>query len=66
MPKRKATSIEDKAHIIFRLDNGELNKDIAKEFGVPRGTLSKITKRREKVFTSFDAEKLKKKNDDSK
>lgn len=61
MSKRKAISIEDKAHIIFRLDNGELNKDIAKDFGVPHSTISKIKKHREKFLTSFDEEKLKRK-----
>lgn len=34
MSKRKAFSVEEKAHIIWRLENGESNNDIAKELNV--------------------------------
>lgn len=59
--KRKAISIKNKANIIFRLDNGELNKDLAKEFGVPHNTISLIKKNRDKVLQCFEEEKLERK-----
>jgi len=34
MNKQKNFSVEEKAHIIFRLENNEKNSNIATEFGV--------------------------------
>lgn len=59
--KRKAWTVEEKAHIIWRLEAGESNTDIAKECGVNQSTISTIWKDREKVKKLFDENVLNKK-----
>lgn len=44
MNKRKHFSVEEKAHIIFRLENNEKNSSTANEFGVSHSTISKYGK----------------------
>lgn len=37
--KRKVFTIEEKSHIIWRLENGESNSEIVKECGVSHSTV---------------------------
>lgn len=61
MTSRKTFTIEEKAHIIWRLENGESNKDIAKELGVGHSTISVIWKNREKIKNNFETHSIKSK-----
>lgn len=54
MNKRKNFSVEEKAYIIFRLENNEKNNDIATEFGVSHSTISTIWKNRDKIKREFE------------
>ncbi|XP_018335631.1 uncharacterized protein LOC108744392 isoform X2 [Agrilus planipennis] len=47
--KRKVFNIEEKAHIVWRLENGESNTSLAKEYGISRSTISSIWKNRDKI-----------------
>ncbi|MGR0260735.1 hypothetical protein, partial [Klebsiella pneumoniae] len=49
MAKRKSFSVEEKLHIISRLENGEINKDLSKELAVSKSTISTIWQNREKI-----------------
>lgn len=57
--KRKGFSIEEKSYIIWRLQNGESNSEIAKECGVSHFTISTIWKDRDKIKTLFENNSLK-------
>ena len=57
--KRKVFNIEEKSHIIWRLENGETNVSIAKELGVSHSTISTIWKDREKIQSLFEHNSLK-------
>lgn len=57
MNKRKHFSVEEKAHIIFRLENNEKNSNIANEFGVSHSTISTIWKSRDKIKREFECER---------
>lgn len=57
--KRKVFNIEEKAHILWRLENGESNGDIAKECGVSHSTISTIWKNKNKIKALFDNNSLK-------
>lgn len=57
--KRKVFTIEEKSHIIWRLENGESNSEIAKECGVSHSTVSTIWKNREKIKALFENNSLK-------
>lgn len=57
MNKRKNFSVEEKAHIIFRLENNEKNSNIATEFGVSHSTISTIWKNRDKIKREFECER---------
>ncbi|KOB77473.1 putative tigger transposable element derived 6-like protein [Operophtera brumata] len=57
--KRKVFNIEQKSHIIWRIENGELNGDIAKECGVSHSTISTIWKNKDKVKAHFENNSLK-------
>ncbi|KAL0861588.1 hypothetical protein ABMA27_009087 [Loxostege sticticalis] len=57
--KRKVFSIEEKSHIIWRLENGESNSEIAKECGVSHSTISTIWKNRDKIKVLFENNSLK-------
>lgn len=54
MLKRKAMSIEEKAHIIWRLESGEKNSDLCKELSVSHSTISTIWKNKEKIKEVFE------------
>lgn len=47
--KRKTFSIEENSHVIWRLENGESNSEIAKECGVSHSTISTIWKNRDRI-----------------
>lgn len=57
--KRKSFSIEEKSVIIQRLEAGESNVMIAKEFGVSHSTISTIKKNKHKIEPLFNANVLK-------
>lgn len=57
--KRKCFSIEEKSVIIQRLEAGESNVTIAKEFGVNHSTISTIKKNKHKIEPLFNANVLK-------
>ena len=57
MNKRKHFSVEEKEHIIFRLENNEKNSNIANEFGVSHSTISTIWKSRDKIKREFECER---------
>ncbi|XP_051161251.1 tigger transposable element-derived protein 4-like [Leptopilina boulardi] len=58
---RKAFTIEEKGAIICRLENGESNSSLAKEFGVGHSTISMINKNKTKIKESFNSNVLKSK-----
>ncbi|XP_043063424.1 tigger transposable element derived 5 isoform X1 [Drosophila ficusphila] len=51
--KRKCFSVEEKMQIIRRLEAGERNATLAKEFGVCHTTIATIKKNKEKIKTLF-------------
>ncbi|KAJ8949937.1 hypothetical protein NQ314_008099 [Rhamnusium bicolor] len=51
--------MKQKSHIIWRLENGELNGDIAKECGVSHSTISTIWKNKDKIKALFEKNFLK-------
>lgn len=57
--KRKAFNIEEKTRIIWRLQNGESNSEIAKECGVSHSTISTIWNNRDKIKALFENNYLK-------
>lgn len=57
--KRKVFTVEEKAHIVWRLENGDTNVNIAKEFHVSHSTISTIWKNRAKVKDLFEKNSLK-------
>lgn len=57
--KRKVFSIEEKSHVIWRLENGESNSEIAKECGVSHSTISTIWRNRDKIKVLFENNSLK-------
>lgn len=57
--KRKCFSIEEKSVIIQRLEAGESNGTLAKEFGVSHSTISTIKKNKVKIEHLFNANVLK-------
>lgn len=59
--KRKCFSIEEKSAIIHRLEAGESNVTLAKEFGVSHSTISTIKKNKHKIEPLFNANVLKSK-----
>jgi len=59
MTKRKSFSIEEKSAILQRLEAGESNVTIAKEFGVNHSTISTIKKNKHKIEPLFNANVLK-------
>ena len=59
--KRKCFSIEEKSVIIQRLEAGESNVTIAKEFCVNHSTISTIKKNKHKIEPLFNANVLKSK-----
>ncbi|XP_045461753.1 tigger transposable element-derived protein 4-like [Harmonia axyridis] len=57
--RRKAFSIEEKGAILARLENGESNSALAKEFGVGHSTISMILKNKDRIKESFNSNVLK-------
>ncbi|XP_050681803.1 tigger transposable element-derived protein 4-like [Leptidea sinapis] len=57
--RRKAFTIEEKGAIICRLENGESNSCLAKEFGVGHSTISMIFKNKNRIKQSFNSNVLK-------
>lgn len=57
--KRKCFTIEEKSAIIHRLEAGESNVILAKEFGVSHSTISSIKKNKHKIEALFNANVLK-------
>ncbi|CAG5051389.1 unnamed protein product [Parnassius apollo] len=57
--RRKAFTIEEKGAIICRLENGESNSCLAKEFGVGHSTISMIFKNKNRIKESFNSNVLK-------
>lgn len=57
--KKKVFSIEEKSHVIWRLENGESNSEIAKECGVSHSTISTIWRNRDKIKVLFENNSLK-------
>ncbi|CAK1581849.1 unnamed protein product [Parnassius mnemosyne] len=57
--QRKVFSIEEKSHVIWRLQNGESNSEISKEYGVSHSTISTIWKNRDKIKALFEENSLK-------
>ncbi|XP_065157210.1 tigger transposable element-derived protein 4-like [Atheta coriaria] len=57
--RRKAFTIEEKSAIICRLENGESNSRLAKEFGVGHSTISMIFKNKNRIKQSFNSNVLK-------
>ncbi|VVD01444.1 unnamed protein product [Leptidea sinapis] len=57
--KRKCFTIEEKIAILHRLEAGELNATLAKEFGVSHSTISTIKKNKDKIEPLFNANVLK-------
>ncbi|XP_065163398.1 tigger transposable element-derived protein 4-like [Atheta coriaria] len=57
--QRKAFSIEEKSAIIRRLENGESNSRLAKEFGVGHSTISMIFKNKNRIQQSINSNVLK-------
>ncbi|XP_057339399.1 tigger transposable element-derived protein 4-like [Microplitis mediator] len=57
--KRKVFDIEEKAHIIWRLESGETNNGIAKEYAVSHSTISTIWKDKERIKKTFEENNLK-------
>ncbi|XP_043471562.1 tigger transposable element-derived protein 4-like [Leptopilina heterotoma] len=58
---RRAFTIKEKGAIICRLENGESNSSLAKEFGVGHSTISMIFKNKNNVEKSFNSNVLKSK-----
>lgn len=57
--KRKQFDIKEKSRIISRLESGEKNIDLAKEYGVPHSTISSMWKKRDTIKALFDSNLLK-------
>ncbi|KAJ3640485.1 hypothetical protein Zmor_003779 [Zophobas morio] len=57
--KRKCFTIEEKSAILHRLEAGESNATLAKEFGVSHSTISTIKKNADKIEPLFNANILK-------
>ncbi|KAF9822475.1 hypothetical protein SFRURICE_006558 [Spodoptera frugiperda] len=57
--KRKCFTIEEKRAILHRLEAGESNATLAKEFGVSHSTISTIKKSKDKIEPLFNANVLK-------
>ncbi|KAH8393399.1 hypothetical protein KR215_008710, partial [Drosophila sulfurigaster] len=57
--KRKCFSVEKKMEIIQRLEAGERNVTLAKEYGVCHTTIATINKNKEKIKTLFNNNFLK-------
>lgn len=57
--KRKCFTIEEKSAILHRLEAGESNATLAKEFGVSHSTISTIKKNKYKIEPLFNANVLK-------
>ena len=57
--RRKAFTVEEKGAIICRLENGESNSSLAKEFGVGHSTISMIFKNKNRIKESFNSNILK-------
>ncbi|CAG5004772.1 unnamed protein product [Parnassius apollo] len=57
--RRKAFTIEEKGAIICRLENGESDSCLAKEFGVGHSTISMIFKNKNCIKESFNSNVLK-------
>ncbi|CAH0725635.1 unnamed protein product, partial [Brenthis ino] len=57
--KRKCFTIEEKSAILHRLEAGESNATLAKEFGVSHSTISTIKKNKYKIEPLFKANVLK-------
>lgn len=49
MSKRKSYSIEEKANMVMRLENGESNSNLIKEFNISHSTLSTMWKNRDQI-----------------
>ncbi|KAJ8952580.1 hypothetical protein NQ318_004125 [Aromia moschata] len=62
MTIRKAFTIAEKAAIVWRLEAGESNVSIAKEFGVAHSTISTIWKHRDKIQSVFENSSISVKN----
>ncbi|XP_056641291.1 tigger transposable element-derived protein 4-like [Diorhabda sublineata] len=56
MSKRKSLTIEEKANIIWRLQEGESNTMLSKEFGVSHSTISTVWANKEKIRRCFEEE----------
>lgn len=54
MSKRKALTIEEKAHIIWRLESGEKNSDLCQEYSIAHSTISTILKNKAKIKEVFE------------
>lgn len=54
MANRKVFSMEEKAHILWRLEEGESNAEVAKDLGVSHSTITSIKKNRQAIENSFN------------
>ncbi|CAK1593399.1 unnamed protein product [Parnassius mnemosyne] len=57
--RRKEFTIEEKGTIICRLENGESNSSLAREFGDGHSTMSMIFKNNNQIKESFNSNVLK-------
>lgn len=56
--KRKVFSAKEKVNVIWRLENGETNRNIANECGVPHSTISIIWKNKDTIKPLFESNSL--------
>lgn len=56
MSRRKSLTVEEKANIIWKLEAGESNSSLSKEFGVSHSTISTVWANKEKIKRSFEEE----------
>ncbi|GBL99633.1 hypothetical protein AVEN_68883-1 [Araneus ventricosus] len=52
--KRKAFSVEDKVKLIRKLQNGESQSDICKEFSLSKSTVATIWKNRDSIISAYE------------
>ncbi|CAG9566413.1 unnamed protein product [Danaus chrysippus] len=59
MAPRRTFTVKEKVDIISRLENGENNVDLCKQFGVSHSTISTMWKNRAKIMQCFESKSLK-------
>ena len=51
---RKSLSVEKKVEIIRAVETGRKKSDIAKDFNIPKSTLSTILKMKDKILNDYE------------